>query len=50
MIAHKTILLDNVYSYLEVGAFNFKSVREFKFLGTRITDNNEIQEEIKTKM
>lgn len=40
----------DVHNHLEVGAYKFNSVQEFKYLGTLIIENNEIREEIKARI
>lgn len=43
------IVLEDVHTHLEVGAYKFNRVQKFKYLGTLITQNN-IQEEIKARI
>lgn len=50
MIEHKKFLPKEAHRHLEMGIYKFKRVKGFKYLGTLITQNNEIQEEIKTRI
>jgi len=50
MIAQRSVLPEDVHTHLEVGAYKFNRVQKFQYLGTLITQNNEIQEEIKARI
>lgn len=50
MIALRSVLSKDVHTHLEVGAYKFKRVQKFQYLGTLITQNNEIQGEIKARI
>jgi hypothetical protein len=50
MIAQRVVLPEDIHTHLEVGAYKFSRVQKFKYLGTLITQNNEIQEEIKARI
>jgi hypothetical protein len=50
MIAQWTFLPEDVHTHLEVGAYKFNRVQKFKYLCSLLTQNNEIQEEIKARI